>query len=66
MKVHVDEKADALFLRLDDSPIVDSEEVEPGIILDRNADGQVVGIEMLRLRQRLPQLNLRQVLVEIS
>ncbi len=66
MKVHVDEKADALFLRLDDSPIVDSEEVEPGIILDRNAEGQVVGIEILRLRQRLPQLNLRQVLVEIS
>ena len=30
MKLHVDKEADALYLRLDDSTIVESEEVSPG------------------------------------
>ena len=31
MKLHVDKEADALYLRLDDSKIVESEEVSPGV-----------------------------------
>jgi hypothetical protein len=31
MKLKVDREADALYLRLDDSPIVDSEEVSPAL-----------------------------------
>ena len=34
MKLKVDEQADALYLRLDDSEIVESEEVSPGVVLD--------------------------------
>lgn len=34
MKLHIDKEADALFLRLDNAKIVNSEEVSPGIILD--------------------------------
>ncbi len=52
MKLHVDKNADALYLRLDDSPIVDSEEVAPGIVLDYNASNEVVGLEMLHLSKR--------------
>ena len=37
MKLNVDKEADALYLRLDDSPIVESEEVSPGVVLDYNA-----------------------------
>lgn len=59
MNLHVDEKADALYLRLDDSKIVDSEEVSPGVVLDFNEQKQVVGIEILRLSQRTPKINLR-------
>jgi uncharacterized protein YuzE len=36
MKAHLDEKADAPYLRLDDSPIAESEEVQPGVALDFN------------------------------
>jgi len=42
--MHYDEKVDALYLSLDDSEVVESEEVKPGIVLDFNADNQVVGI----------------------
>ena len=34
MKLTVDKEADALYLRLDDSSIVQTEEVSPGVILD--------------------------------
>jgi uncharacterized protein YuzE len=57
MKLKVDREADALYLRLDDSPIVESEEVSPGVVLDFNRQNQVVGIEMMGLSKRAPQLN---------
>ena len=66
MKVHFDEKADALYLRLDDSAIIDSEEVRPGIVLDFNADNQVVGIEILRVKDRVPSANLKQIQFEVA
>ncbi|MFH0795876.1 MAG: DUF2283 domain-containing protein [Candidatus Omnitrophota bacterium] len=52
MKLKVDKETDALYLRLDESAIVDSEEVKPGVVLDFNANDEVVGIEMLNLSTR--------------
>lgn len=57
MKLHIDKEADALYLRLDDSEIIESEEVSPGVVLDFNASNQVVGVEMLNLSKRAPLLN---------
>ena len=61
MKLKVDEKADALYLRLDDSTIVDSEEVSPGVVLDFNDKEQVVGVEILNLSTRTPLLKVREL-----
>ena len=58
MELHIDTEADALSLRLDDSAILESEEVAPGIVLDCNQANQVVGIEMLYLSKRSANLNL--------
>jgi uncharacterized protein YuzE len=58
MKLHVDKKADALYLRLDDSTILDSEEVSPGVILDYNEENNVVGLEILNLSRRSKDLEL--------
>jgi uncharacterized protein YuzE len=52
MKLNYDNQADALYLRLDDSKILESEEVAPGTILDFNEKNQVVGVEMLSLSKR--------------
>ncbi len=62
MKLEVDEKADALYLRLDDSKIVESEEVSPGVVLDYNEQNQVVGVEILHLSKRTPKLNIHELL----
>jgi len=58
MKLRVDKKADALYLRLDDSRIVDSREVAPGIVIDFDDHDNAVGIEMLGLSKRSATLNL--------
>ena len=57
MKLKVDREADALYLRLDDSAIVESEEVSPGVVLDYNEQDQVVGVEILGISKRSPSLN---------
>ncbi len=66
MKLHFDPEADALYLRLDDSSIVESEEVRPGIVLDFNGDDQVVGVEILNVKDRVPAANLRQIQFEVA
>ncbi len=58
MNLHIDKEADALHLHLDDSTVVESEEVAPGVVLDYNESNQVVGIEMLNLSKRSPNLSL--------
>jgi uncharacterized protein YuzE len=66
MRVRYDQAADALYLRLDESPIVESEEVRPGIVLDFNDREQVVGIELRRVSERTPGANLKEIDVEVA
>ena len=58
MKLTIDSSADALYLRLDTSRIIESEEVSPGVVLDYNEDKEVVGVEMLYLSKRSSNLDL--------
>ncbi|GMV62572.1 MAG: hypothetical protein AMXMBFR74_17400 [Parvibaculum sp.] len=66
MKVSLDEQADALYIRFEETKIAESEEVSPGVMLDFDAHGRVVGIEMLNVKQRLPGADLKRVQVELS
>lgn len=59
MKLKIDEETDALYLRLDESAIVESEEVQPGVVLDFNAENEVVGIEVLNISKRVAKDKLR-------
>ena len=52
MKLKVVQENDAIYFRLDDSKIIVSEEVEKGVILDFNEQGNMVGVEILNLSQR--------------
>jgi uncharacterized protein YuzE len=53
MRLKIDKENDALYFRLDEESIVESEEVEKGVILDYDAQGKVVGIEILNLSTRM-------------
>ncbi|MBI5564161.1 MAG: DUF2283 domain-containing protein [Chloroflexi bacterium] len=59
MRLKIDHESDALYFRLDESQIVESEEVQPGVILDFDAAGNVVGLEMLAISKRLTPEKLR-------
>jgi uncharacterized protein YuzE len=64
MRLKIDKESDALYFRLDESVVVESEEVQPGVILDFNAEGAVVGIEMLNLSRRVAPERLRVLQLE--
>ena len=51
MKLKVYKESDTLYFRLDDAKISESEEVQPGVILDFDDQGRVVGVEMLPLSE---------------
>ncbi len=55
MRIKVDKEGDALYFRLDESRIVESEEVRPGIILDFDEKDRVVGVEFLGISERATQ-----------
>jgi uncharacterized protein YuzE len=52
MRVRVDHMADAVYLNLTDRPIQESEEVADGIVVDYDADGRIVGVEILDASKR--------------
>jgi len=52
MRLKVDKESDTLYLRLDESKVVESEEVRPGVILDFDSEGRVIGVEFLDISSR--------------
>jgi uncharacterized protein YuzE len=47
MKTLYDSEADALYVRFADTAIAESEEVSDGVVLDFDAEGRIVAIEVL-------------------
>ena len=64
MKIKVDQQADALYLTLSDIPASRTDEVSPGVLVDYDEQNRVVGIEMLYLSKRAPDVDLRRLLFE--
>jgi uncharacterized protein YuzE len=64
MTLHFDEKPDAIHLRLDDSKIIESEEISRSSVLDFNEHSHVVGIEILNAKDRIMRASLLHRLLE--
>lgn len=52
MKFEFDQAADALYIQLKDGEIEKSEEIKPGMILDYDKNGNVLGVEVLYVSKR--------------
>ncbi|MEX0803414.1 MAG: DUF2283 domain-containing protein [Candidatus Binatia bacterium] len=52
MRVRVDHGADAIYVNLTDRAIENSEEVADGIVVDYDAEGRIVGVEILDASKR--------------
>jgi uncharacterized protein YuzE len=65
MKLTVDPEADALYLRLNDAEIADSEQIASGVVLDYDANDNVVGVELLHLSKRGGPVEVEKLVFEI-
>ena len=55
MKAKYDGKTDTLTLELKPGPVAESDEDKPGVILDYDVDGNLVGIEVLDASRRVAE-----------
>ena len=53
MRVTYDVEVDVLRILLSDKPIEESDQDKPGVILDYDKDGNVVGLEILDASKRM-------------
>lgn len=65
MKVTYDPKTDTLTMVLKPGPVKESDEDKPGIILDYDSQGNLVGLEILDASARIPDLTSMQFHVAV-
>lgn len=58
MKISYDKATDSLYIHLADRPSVDSDEVNDGVVLDFDANGALVGIDVQHASERADINNL--------
>ncbi len=54
MKIHYDERVDAMYIRFSNSKYHASEEVREGVVLDFDRRGHIIGVEILDVSKVLP------------
>ena len=62
MKLEFDPKADAAYFEISSAQVERTEEIEPGINADYDAEGHLVGIEVLSVSKR----NLSEALEKVA
>jgi len=55
MRIRYDKETDIVYISLSSLQILESDEIEPGIILDYAENGEVVGIEILKASKSMEQ-----------
>ena len=65
MRVKVDMESDALYFRLSEEEIEESEKISSGVIIDYNKNGEVIGVEILGIKDRIPLKELSHIKVEL-
>ncbi len=52
MKIEYDREVDALYIRIQDKKVSRTREIEEGINLDIDADGKIIGLEIIGAVER--------------
>lgn len=65
MRIHYDPIEDAMYIRLSEDAYVESDAVRDGVILDLDHSGRVVGIELLDVSEKFPNVNPHELKYEV-
>jgi uncharacterized protein YuzE len=65
MRIKVDLESDALYIRFSEAPVSESEEVSQGLIVDYDAKGNPVGLEVLSIKERFDLAELLRVNLDL-
>ena len=57
MRIKYDKETDVVYIQFSNSQITESDEEKPGIILDYDAEGGIVGIEVLNASTKMEKAN---------
>lgn len=66
MRISYDERADALYIRLKETPYYESDEVREGVLLDYDDKGNVIGLEILDASEYLSRDELASVTYNVE
>jgi len=66
MRINLDKESDALYFRVDEARIVDSEEIKPGVIIDYDENDRVVGVEFLNISSRASEEQLNSFQLQLA
>ena len=51
--IRYDKEVDALYVDLHDAPVMNTEELHLGVMLDYDKEGKIIGVEILDFKLRL-------------
>ena len=64
MRIEYSKGVDALYIHLRDAPVAESRDIQEGVTLDFDADGRLIGLEVLDASERLGINSLVNVSIE--
>jgi len=64
MKIEYSKEADAIYIYFKEDYVAESREIEDGIVIDFDEKGQLIGIEVLDVRQRFSLSDIVNVNIE--
>ena len=64
MKIEYDPEADALYIQIRESGPHDNIDIEDGVTVDVDAEGHIVGVEMLDASKRLSPSDLANITIQ--
>ena len=64
MKISYDQEADAIYIRLKEGEVDKTKEIDDNTILDYDKKGNVIGVELLFVKERIPSASLSKITFE--
>jgi len=61
MKISYDSDADAMYIKLKEERVVKTKEIDDNTILDYDSKGNVIGVELLFVKERIPSASVSEI-----